>query len=47
LKPGGYFIIGGSESLSSLNHSLKYIEPSVYKCADLDAMPNMTPYRAG
>ncbi len=33
LKPGGYFIIGGAESLNGLNHALKYIEPSVYqKC---------------
>lgn len=31
LKQGGYFIIGGAESLSGLTHSLKYIEPSVYK----------------
>jgi len=31
LKQGGYFIIGGAESLSGLNHSLKYIEPSVYR----------------
>jgi chemotaxis protein methyltransferase CheR len=31
LKHGGYFIIGGAESLNGLNHSLKYIEPSVYK----------------
>jgi len=30
LRKGGYFIIGGSESLSGLNHPLKYIEPSVY-----------------
>ncbi len=30
LKNGGYFIIGGAESLSGLKHSLKYIEPSVY-----------------
>ena len=31
LKQGGHFIIGGAESLSGLTHSLKYIEPSVYK----------------
>jgi len=31
LKQGGYFIIGGAESLSTLDHCLKYIEPSVYK----------------
>ncbi len=31
LKYGGYFIVGGAESLSGLNHGLKYIEPSVYK----------------
>jgi len=30
LRKGGYFIIGGSESLSGLTHPLKYIEPSVY-----------------
>ena len=33
LKDGGHFIIGGAESLSGLNHPLKYIEPSVYKKA--------------
>jgi chemotaxis protein methyltransferase CheR len=31
LKDGGYFIIGGSESLSGLRHNLKYLEPSVYQ----------------
>ena len=30
LKSGGYFIIGGAESLSGLQHPLKYVEPSVY-----------------
>ena len=30
LKSGGYFIIGGAESLSGLDHGLKYVEPSVY-----------------
>ncbi len=31
IKPGGYFIIGGAESLSGLQHGLKYLEPSVYQ----------------
>jgi chemotaxis protein methyltransferase CheR len=31
LKPMGYFIIGGAESLNGLQHSLRYIEPSVYQ----------------
>lgn len=31
LRKGGFFIIGGAESLSGLNHSLTYIEPSVYQ----------------
>jgi chemotaxis protein methyltransferase CheR len=30
LRTGGNFIIGGSESLSGLAHTLQYIEPSVY-----------------
>jgi len=30
LRPKGYFIIGGAESLNGLDHQLKYVEPSVY-----------------
>ncbi len=30
LKPKGYFIIGGAESLNGLNHEFKYVKPSVY-----------------
>ncbi len=33
LKPDGYFIIGGAESLSNLAHDLKYVRPSIYKKA--------------
>lgn len=31
LEYGRYFIIGGAEGLSGINHNLKYIEPSVYR----------------
>jgi chemotaxis protein methyltransferase CheR len=31
LVSGGYLFIGHSESLTGLNHRLKYIEPSVYR----------------
>jgi len=31
LKKGGYFFVGHSESLTGLNHSFKYVEPSVYR----------------
>lgn len=30
LSPQGYLIIGVAESLNSLNHQLKYIEPGIY-----------------
>ncbi|HWQ77506.1 MAG TPA: protein-glutamate O-methyltransferase CheR [Anaerovoracaceae bacterium] len=31
LIPGGYFMIGHSESLSSCDHKFKYIKPSIYQ----------------
>jgi len=31
LVAGGYLFVGHSESLTGLNHRLKYIEPSVYR----------------
>ena len=31
LRPKGYFIIGGAESLNGLAHPFKYVEPSVYR----------------
>lgn len=31
LKPHGYFIIGGAESLNNLKHKYKYIKPSIYR----------------
>jgi len=33
LRPKGYFIIGGAESLNGIQHSLNYVEPSVYRKA--------------
>ncbi len=30
LKWGGYFIIGGAESLTGITHSLSYVKPSIY-----------------
>lgn len=31
LKPLGYFIIGGAESLNTIDHPFKYIQPSIYR----------------
>lgn len=31
LLPGGYFMIGHSESLSACDHKFKYIQPSIYQ----------------
>ncbi|AFA49225.1 CheR family methyltransferase [Acetobacterium woodii] len=31
LLPGGYFFIGQSESLASVEHSFKYVKPSIYQ----------------
>ncbi len=31
LKPDGYFIIGGAESLNNLKHSLYFVRPSIYR----------------
>ena len=31
LKTGGYLIIGHSESLNGIEHSYKYIKPTIYE----------------
>jgi chemotaxis protein methyltransferase CheR len=31
LKPGGFLFVGHSESLNNINHTLKYIQPAVYR----------------
>jgi chemotaxis protein methyltransferase CheR len=31
LEPGGYLLIGHSESLNGLDHTLKYVRPAVYR----------------
>jgi chemotaxis protein methyltransferase CheR len=31
LKPSGYFIVGGAESLNNLRHPYRYVAPSVYR----------------
>ena len=30
VKPGGYFVIGGAESLNTIKHEYKYVKPSIY-----------------
>ena len=31
LSPGGYLLIGHSESLNSISHALRYVMPTVYQ----------------
>lgn len=31
LKPGGYLLVGHSESLTGIRHPLKYVKPAVYR----------------
>ena len=31
LEPGGYLMVGHSESLSGLDHSLEYVQPAIYR----------------
>jgi chemotaxis protein methyltransferase CheR len=31
VKPGGYFVVGHSESLSGIKHGFKYIAPTIYR----------------
>jgi chemotaxis protein methyltransferase CheR len=33
LEPGGYLLIGHSESLTGIEHSLDYVKPTVYRKA--------------
>jgi len=33
IKPGGYFIVGHSESLSGIRHNLQYIVPTIYRAS--------------
>jgi len=33
IKPGGYFIVGHSESLSGIKHNLQYIVPTIYRAS--------------
>jgi chemotaxis protein methyltransferase CheR len=34
LRPEGYLIIGHSESLNAIRHTLKYVQPTIYQRAD-------------
>ena len=34
LKPGGYFIIGHSETINGIKNDFKYLKPSVYRKED-------------
>lgn len=31
LKPGGYYVVGHSESLSSVQHDFQYVAPTIYR----------------
>ncbi len=31
LEPGGYLFVGHSESLSGIDHNLRYVRPAVYR----------------
>jgi chemotaxis protein methyltransferase CheR len=31
LRPGGYLLIGHSESLNSISHPLTYVRPTIYQ----------------
>ena len=31
LKPGGHFFVGGSESLTSIEHRFRYVQPAVFQ----------------
>ena len=33
LEPGGHLLIGHSESLMGVRHSLEYVQPSIYRKA--------------
>jgi len=36
LEPGGYLLTGHAESLSRIEHTLRYVEPAVYRKASCD-----------